>query len=288
MTSPHPIRADFHTHSTASDGSLAPADLPRQALRRGLSILALTDHDTTIGLAPAAAAADEIGIRLIPGIELSTDVEPGEIHILGYGIDAHDETLQRTLATLRQARESRIDRMVERLDAIGIVLDRETIRPSRPGGSVGRPHVAQAMIAAGYVTSISEAFERYIGNGKPGYVPSQRLTPIEAIRLITASGGLAFHAHPLTSPHFPENLEELVAAGLAGIEAYYGEYSPAQREQLARLAADHRLLISGGSDYHGEKYKHGRDLGAVDIPEAVTEAFLSALGTRSRPHREPD
>lgn len=277
MSSPRPIRADFHTHSTASDGTFAPADLLRQASRRGLSILALTDHDTTLGLAPAAAAARELGIRLIPGIELSTDVEPGEIHILGYGIHPDERTLQDTLTTLRRARETRIDRMVERLRSIGVNLDRDTIRPNTPGGSVGRPHVAQAMIAAGYVTSVSEAFERYIGNGKPGYIPSQRLTPVEAVRLIVSAGGIAIHAHPLTSPLFPDNLDELVDAGLAGIEAYYGEYTPAQRERLAAIGTERELLISGGSDFHGEHYKHGRDLGAVDIPEPITLALLAAI-----------
>lgn len=286
MSSPQTIRADFHTHSTASDGTLAPADLLCQASRRGLSILALTDHDTTLGLAPAAAAAHELGIRLIPGIELSTDVEPGEIHILGYGIDPDDRSLQGTLATLRRARETRIDRMVERLRAIGIDLDRRTIHPNTPGGSVGRPHVAQAMIAAGYVTSVSEAFERYIGNDKPGYIPSQRLTPVEAIRLIVAAGGIAIHAHPLTSPLFPGNLPELEAAGLAGIEAYYGEYTPAQRERLAAIGVERGLLVSGGSDYHGEHYKHGRDLGTVDIPEPVTQALLAAID--HRPRRGPN
>lgn len=288
MTSPRPLRADFHTHSTASDGSLAPADLVRQASRRGLSILALTDHDTTLGLAAATAAASESGIRLVPGIELSTDVEPGEIHILGYGIDPDDATLQQTLATLRRARETRLDRMVERLRALGIDLDRDAIRPSTPGGSVGRPHVARAMIAAGYVASVPEAFERYIGNGKPGYIPSRRLTPAEAVRLIVQAGGLAIHAHPLTSPLFPDNLDALMAAGLAGIEAYYGEYSSEQRERLAAIAAEHGLLVSGGSDYHGEQFKHGRDLGAVEIPEAVTRTFLAALDDLAARGRNAD
>ncbi len=287
MTTANRIRADFHTHSTASDGLLAPADLVRQASRRGLTILGLTDHDTTEGLAEAATAAAALDIRLIAGIELSTDVEPGEVHILGYGINPDDETLQRTLATLRRARETRIDRMVERLRALGIVLDRDAIRPSRPGASIGRPHVAQAMIAAGYVSSVPEAFERYIGNGRPGYVPSQRLTPVEAVRLIVSAGGLPVHAHPLTSPIFPDNLAELKAAGLAGVEAYYGEYSPAQRERIAAVAADYDLLVSGGSDYHGEQFKHGRDLGAVAIPERVTRALLAALDDRGRsPHAQ--
>lgn len=282
MTSPLGIRADFHTHSTASDGSLAPADLLRQASRRGLSILGLTDHDTTDGLAEATRAAVDYDIRLIPGIELSTDVEPGEVHILGYGIDPDDATLQETLARLRRSRETRIDRMVERLAGLGIVLDRESIQPNRPGGSVGRPHVAQAMIAAGYVGSVGEAFKRYIGNGKPGYIPSQRLSPFDAIRSIVAAGGIAIHAHPLTSPAFPDNLDDLVAAGLGGVEAFYGEYTPGQRENLAAIATERGLLISGGSDYHGERFKDGRDLGVVDIPEAVTRAFLAAVDSLPR------
>lgn len=261
---------------------LSPADLLRQAHRRGISLLALTDHDTTLGLEPAHAAADELGIRLIPGIELSTDVEPGEIHILGYGIDPANETLQGTLESLREARRTRIDRMVARLREIGIDLDRASIQPHTPGGSIGRPHVALAMMKAGYVGSIGEAFERYIGNGKPGYIPSRRLTPVEAIRLIRSAGGLPFHAHPLTSPQFPGNLPELIAAGLAGIEAYYGEYSLEQRSTIAAIAAQHHLLVSGGSDYHGEGFKAGRELGAVDLPDGVLEAFLAALDQPGR------
>lgn len=282
MTSPRPRRADFHTHSTASDGTLAPADLVYQASRRGLTILALTDHDTTLGLAPAMAAAADLGIRLIPGIELSTDVEHGEIHILGYSIDPADATLQTTLATLRQARESRIDRMVAQLRSIGITLNRDAIQPNTPGGSIGRPHVARAMVDAGYVESVPEAFARFIGNGRPGYVPSQRLTPAEAVRLIVAAGGLAFHAHPLTSPLFPGNLDDLIAAGLAGLEAYYGEYTPSQCKRLAAIGRAHGLLLSGGSDYHGDQLKHGRDLGEVDIPDRVTQVLLAALAARTR------
>ncbi|MCO5176059.1 MAG: PHP domain-containing protein [Thermomicrobiales bacterium] len=261
---------------------LSPADLLRQAHRRGISVLALTDHDTTLGLDPAQRAADVLEIRLIPGIELSTDVEPGEIHILGYGIDLHSEALQRTLSNLRDARRTRIDRMVALLREIGIDLDRQAIQPNTPGGSIGRPHVAQAMVRAGYVGSIGEAFERYIGNGKPGYLPSQRLSPVEAIHLVRRAGGLPFHAHPLTSPHFPDNLPDLIAAGLVGIEAYYGEYSPAQRREIAVIAAQHHLLVSGGSDYHGEGYKAGRELGGVDLPDDVLTAFLAALDDPAR------
>jgi predicted metal-dependent phosphoesterase TrpH len=273
--------ADLHTHSNASDGQLAPADLLQQAARRGLSILALTDHDTTLGLPEAAAAARTLGIRFIPGIELSTDVERGEIHILGYGVDPHNGTLQGTLARLRESRETRIERMLDRLKQQGIALPRDQIHASAAGASVGRPHIARAMIAAGYVSSVSEAFARYLDKGKPAYIAAERLTPVEAVRLIHETGGLPVHAHPLSSPDFPGSLPALIDAGLVGLESFYGEYSASQRKQIARVAAQHGLLPTGGSDFHGMGFKEGRDLGGVTLPEEVIDRFLARLDSRS-------
>jgi predicted metal-dependent phosphoesterase TrpH len=273
--------ADLHTHSNASDGQLAPADLLEQAARRGLSILALTDHDTTLGLPEAADAASTLGIRFIPGIELSTDVERGEIHILGYGVDPNNSTLQRTLARLRESRESRIERMLDRLEQQGMTLPRDQIRASAAGASVGRPHIARAMIDAGYVSTISEAFARYLDKGKPAYIAAERLTPVEAVRLIRDTGGLPVHAHPFSSPDFPASLPALIDAGLVGLEAYYGEYSEPQRNQIATIASQYGLLATGGSDFHGVGFKEGRDLGGVTLPADVIDLFLARLSAQS-------
>ncbi len=160
-------RADFHTHSTASDGTLTPADLVRQASRRGLSIIALTDHDTTGGLDQAITAGAELGVRVIPGIELSTDVTAGEVHMLGYGIDPRNRTLQDALAHYRQSRVERAERIIARLRDLGVDLPQGSVQPSSGDASIGRPHIARAMIEAGYVQSVTEAFDRYLGNDKP-------------------------------------------------------------------------------------------------------------------------
>lgn len=273
-------RADLHTHSTASDGTLAPADLVRQASRRGLSLIALTDHDTTSGLDEAIEAGASLGVRVIPGIELSTDVTAGEVHMLGYGIDPRNDTLQQTLASYRQSRLERAERIIARLRGLGVDLPEGSVRASSDDASLGRPHIARAMVAAGHVNSVSEAFDRFLGNDKPAYVASERKpTPVEAIQLILAAGGLPVHAHPFTSDAFPDLLADLVAAGLAGIEVYYAEYTPERRETLARIAAEHGLLATGGSDYHGEQFKKRRELGSVSIPAAALQRFLDRLDT---------
>lgn len=272
-------RVDLHTHSTASDGTLSPAELVRQAHRRGLFMLALTDHDTTGGLPEAISAGEALGVRIISGIELSTDVTAGEVHMLGYGINPGSETLQATLSGYRQARLERAERIVARLRDLGINLPRGSVRASAGDASVGRPHIARAMIEAGYVQSVGEAFERYLGNDKPAYIASERKpSPAEAIRLIRAAGGLPVHAHPFTSLDFPGSLPALIEAGLAGIEVYYAEYAPEQRERLARIADEYGALATGGSDYHGEQFKERRDLGSVELPEAVLRRFVQRLG----------
>jgi predicted metal-dependent phosphoesterase TrpH len=285
LVEPGIARADLHTHSTASDGTLAPADLVRQAHRRGLSVIALTDHDSTAGLPEAMATGAELGVRVIPGIELSTNISEGEVHILGYGIDPDDATLQAALARYRQARVARAIRIIDRLRGLGVELSEDAVLATADGASVGRPHIARAMIEAGYVGSVSEAFDRYIGNGKPAFIESERKpTPVEAIELIQAAGGLAIHAHPYTSERFPGSLAELVAAGLAGIEVYYAEYTPEQHRELARIAAEHGILAAGGSDYHGERFKERRDLGTAPLPVDVLDRFLQRLDARSASH----
>lgn len=273
-------RADLHTHSTASDGLLSPDELVDLASDRGISVLSLTDHDTTDNVEATGDAARRSGMTFIPGVELSTRVRRGELHILGYGIDIHSTSLQGELDRLRDSRRDRSTQIVERLQAIGVEISAEDVAAHAGGASIGRPHVARAMIDKGYVTSIDEAFDRYIGPGREAYVSREALTPTQAIELISSAGGLATMAHPLTLPDFEDRLPDLVSAGLRGIEAYYGEYSDAERAQIAAIGKRFGLLLTGGSDYHGPEFREGRDLGSVPIPDEVIEALLSAISSR--------
>lgn len=271
------VRADFHTHSTASDGTLAPAELVLESVRRGFSHIALTDHDTVGGLAEALDAAARHELTVIPGVELSARVDYGELHILGYGIDHHNEQLLAQLGHLRDQRLSRASRMVERLEDAGIRIDPDTLPAVTEGHSIGRPHLARALVASGYATDVPDAFDRYLVWGRPGYISSARLEPEEAVALIRTAGGIAVMAHPFSLPGFEEHLPGLISAGLVGLECYYGEYSPEQREQLAGVAERFQLLPTGGSDYHGPNFREGRDLGSVEIPQAVCQRILDAL-----------
>lgn len=275
------IRADFHTHSTASDGTLAPAELIEESARQGLLHVALTDHDTTGGVTEAVEAGKGHGINVIAGIEFSAEVERGELHILGYGIDPEHAGLQERIERLRQLRVSRAERILDRLRELGIDLDPSTIQTEHADDSVGRPHIARALMAAGVVQSVSEGFDRFLGRGKPAFVDKQLVEPSEAIQLIHSAGGLAVVAHPLSLPNPLEVLARLVQHGLDGMECYYGEYDDAQRGALAAMAADLELIPTGGSDYHGPAFREGRDLGAVDIPEDVVRRLLGALGIQT-------
>jgi len=269
---------DLHTHSTASDGIYAPAELLRQASQAGLRVLALTDHDTTNGIAEATRAAEQLDIDLIPGIELNTDSGSGEVHVLGYFPEFTRPDFQEVLTTLRNARVLRGQRMVEQLNEHGIEISWERVRAIAQG-SVGRPHVAKALMEAGYVQSIGEAFEKYIGKGCPGYVARYHLSPVDAIRLIVSANGLPVIAHPLDLPGLAllrEWLPELCAAGMVGLETYYGPYTAANEQTLHALANQYQLIPTGGTDFHGPDI-HPTPLGGRYVPaEAVTRLKAEA------------
>lgn len=271
-------RADFHTHSTASDGLLAPAVLVQESAQRGLNVVALTDHDTTRGIADAVAAGNQHGVRVLPGIELSAAIRRGELHILGYGIDPNSIELQSQLARMRQERRERAESMVESLAALGIPLPGDVLSGVAEDESIGRPHIARALMDAGVVESVSGGFDRYLGYGRPAYVPKPMISASTAIALIRDAGGVAVMAHPYSAPEFRELLPGFVDAGLAGIECYYGEYSDERRSALAAIAREYRLLATGGSDFHGHGYREGRELGNVDLPQDAIDALLVALG----------
>jgi predicted metal-dependent phosphoesterase TrpH len=265
---------DLHTHSLRSDGALSPADLVKRAASRGVKIQALSDHDTLAGVAEAAATGRELGVRIIPATELNTESEWGDAHVLGYFIDPADSELEERLRWLRQNRGRRIELMVEKLNALGYAVDLARVLAIAQGGALGRPHLAQALFEKGYVRSYDEAFGTLIAKDSPAYVARVGLDPFEAVTLVRTHGGVPSLAHPGTVVGLDELLPKLVAVGLAGIEAYYGEHSPQMTARCLDRARDLDLVPTGGSDFHG-RGEHGADLGGMFVPPETIERLES-------------
>lgn len=266
------MRVDLHTHTTASDGLLSPAMLVEEAARLGVRVLAITDHDTTGGLQEALEVGNALGVEVIPGVEINTDVQGAEIHVLGYYIDYTSDWFQDALRHLRESRLDRAARMVARLATMGIQLDLQRVLALAHGGSIGRPHIARAMVEAGYISSPEEAFRLYIGRGGPAYVERERFSPEDAVRMILRAGGVPVLAHPGLSNR-DGLLPDLIAAGLMGIEVYYPEHSPAQVQHYLNLARKFGLLTTGGTDYHGGDLAPRVQIGSVEVPLEVVEAL---------------
>ena len=265
---------DLHTHSLRSDGALSPADLIRRAADRGVSVLSLSDHDTLAGVAEAVAAGDALGVRVIPASELNTESEWGDAHVLGYFIDPADQPLEARLRWLRESRGRRIELMVEKLNQLGYSVSLDRVLEIAQGGALGRPHLAEALLEKGYVRSYEESFDTILAKGSPAYVARVGLSPLEAVALVRTHGGVPSLAHPGTVVGLEALLPKMVAAGLAGIEAYYGEHSPEMTERCLALARTHGLVPTGGSDFHG-RGEHGVDLGAVFVPPETIEMLRS-------------
>lgn len=283
---PNPRRIDLHTHSTASDGLLAPADLVQRAADVGLDLIGLVDHDTTSGLAEARAAGARLGVAIVAGVEINTDLRGGEAHILGYYISPEDASLTASLGALRDARERRGERMANRLREAGYDISWERVR-QLAGGAVGRPHVARALIEAGYATDVSDAFARYLSPGGPGFIPRYKLAPEDAVRIIRAARGIPALAHPRYVRDLEEStLARLVDAGLQGLECYYGQYDAGAVARLLALARQYGLIATGGSDYHGPNM-HPTPLGGHYVPPEVAvrlwEARQQALARPDEP-----
>ncbi|MGZ3667187.1 MAG: PHP domain-containing protein [Ktedonobacterales bacterium] len=263
---------DLHTHSTASDGLYSPTELLRLAHDVGLKTIGLVDHDTTGGVVEAQAAGEALGVEVVPGIEVNTDLpnKRGEAHMLGYFVEYERAEFQRKLQTLREARERRGERMVEQLRALGLDVTWERVRELAQG-AVGRPHVARALIEKGYATSVSDAFDKYLAPGRPGYIPRFKLSPEDAVRLIASARGVPALAHPAGIPELEERvLPSLVQAGLQGLECYYGQYDEETVARLLALADHFGLVPTGGSDYHGLNM-HPTPLGGRYVPESSLE-----------------
>ncbi|MDR1949055.1 MAG: PHP domain-containing protein [Spirochaetaceae bacterium] len=278
---------DLHTHSTASDGSLSPAELVKTAADRGLRAIALTDHDTISGLAEAETAAAQAGIRLIPGVEVAirrTDssgaTPPGELHLLGLGLRAPSPAFLEALAELSKLRETRNREILGRINEMGVKAEYEDIRSLSGGGSLGRPHFAALLINRGIVKNQAQAFDRYLGRGQPLYVPKDGLDFAEALELIRESGGIAVLAHPMSLylawGRLPAYITALARQGLDGIEAWHPTAGTRSCKRLEELGRSLGLVITAGSDFHGES-RPDRKLGITAGGRKIEDSLLEAI-----------
>ncbi|MDQ7792786.1 MAG: PHP domain-containing protein [bacterium] len=270
-------QADLHVHTRASDGTATPEEVVRQALALGLGALGIADHDTTAAVAPALAAARGTALEVVPGVEINTDYGTTEAHVLGYYIRPDAPQLEDRLAALRRGRLTRIETIVRRLDGLGLPVGLDRVLELAGTGSVGRPHVARALVERGYVRDTVEAFERFLAAGKPAYVERTRFTPAEAVALILAAGGVPVLAHP--GPANDSLIDQLVGTGLAGIEVYHPDHSPEVVVHLLRLAARRDLLVTGGSDYHAPASSCGATIGSVTVSTVVVDQLRRLAGS---------
>ena len=261
--------ADLHLHTCYSDGTLTPAELAREASARGLSTIAVTDHDTLASFSEAQAAAREQGLELLPGIELSAQAGPNDVHLLAYLFDVEDPDLRRWLTEMQAARRRRLDAMLERLRRLGIALSLEDVLAVAGPGTVGRLHVARALAQRGVVHHANVAFDKYLGEGKPAYVADDKPTPAEVIRRVRAARGVPVLAHPMYLKD-----DTLITAfardGLAGLEVFHSSHDVSTQLRYRRLAEQERLLMTGGSDCHGLA-KGQMLVGSVKLPYTYVE-----------------
>ena len=273
---------DLHIHSTASDGRLTPEEIVSRAAELGLKVISLTDHDTVDGVPAALQAAVAFpGLRVIPGVEISTDLADGEAHVLGYFIDYTSPELGSALERFRNSRQGRARGMVAKLGELGIAIDWERVQELAGDGSIGRPHIARAMLEKGYITTFEEAFNKYIGHGGPAYVEREKMTPEEAVALILRAHGLPVLAHPFTVNDPEDMIKKLKKVGLIGVEVYYKDNTPEQTEETLTLAEKYGLIATGGTDYHGIGDSSEVMMGGVDVPPEAAERLIALAGERA-------
>jgi 3',5'-nucleoside bisphosphate phosphatase len=265
---------DLHCHTTASDGLLSPTELVQTAAALGLKGIGITDHDTIQGWEEAEEAGKTNKIRVVRGIELNTDWDGREVHILGYELDGTSDYLSRQLKNLRNARKQRMQEILDRFNRLGIRITIQEVQQFAKGESIGRPHIAQVLIEHGCVSSIKEAFERYIGRGAPAYVPRYKLTPQEGIELIRESRGVAVLAHPGIH-RLEEGIQPWIDAGLQGIEVSHSEHNQEDELRYRALARNYNLIMTGGSDFHGEARKPGVKLGHWGVDAEVIQRITN-------------
>lgn len=278
---------DLHIHSTASDGTFTPAELLAMAVTAGLGAIAITDHDSIAGSREALLEGVPAGLGFLTGVEISAEPPPsypgsGSIHILGYAIRLDDPELNRTLEKLQEARKNRNPEIIRNLKRLGIAISLDEVEREAGEGQPGRPHIAALLVKKGVVGSIDEAFDRYLGNGKPGYVDKSRIECSRAIELINTAGGIPVLAHPClleleTGAQLEELLQEMIAMGLKGLEVFFTDHTAEQTRRFAELAARHQLLMTGGTDFHGATLpdvRLGVGKGSLHVPYAIYERLI--------------
>jgi len=271
------VKVELHCHSTASDGTLTPGELVDRALREGLEALAITDHDTLAAFEPARRAASGYRLEVVPAVEINCEEGDQDVHILGYYLDHTSGPLLETLGSLQQARVRRMGEILVRLQELGVPVRADRVLAFASGQSVGRPHVARAMVEAGHVADLPAAFDLFLGQGQPAFVPRRNLRPVQAIQLVQEAGGVAVLAHP--GQIGDENLvRALAAAGLQGLEAFHPSHPPLLCQHYLELARSLGLLVTGGSDYHGPEHRHKVDLGGVWLPQEAFPRLRQAAG----------
>lgn len=268
------VKIDLHVHTTASDGRFTPLEVVKLASAKGIAYLAITDHDTIDGLDEASRACEKYKVHFFPGLELSTRYEEREIHILGYNIDWTSPSLLAKLKQLQESRKTRITQMVQNLAKIGININIEDVKKKFTGKSIGRPHIALVLKEQGIVRSIDEGIKNYLSPGCPAYIPRYRISPFEAIELIKEAHGIPVLAHPgLECP--TELIPALISLGLQGIEIFHPKHSSAQKKFYLDFAAAYRLLLTGGSDFHGHEEKDLVNFGTMPVPIASVQRLKS-------------
>ncbi|HSV75199.1 MAG TPA: PHP domain-containing protein [Chthonomonadales bacterium] len=283
---------DLHVHTTASDGSLTPAEVVALAARTGLRAIAITDHDTVAGLDEALAAGPEHGVKVVPGVELTPAYPHGKLHLLGYGIDHRHPALTEGLRRVGEARIERNERMAARLVEIGLPITLGDIAAEAAGEQIGRPHMALALVRKGVVATVQEAFDRFLDRDGPAHVSRRRLPLADSVAMIRDSGGVPVVAHPHTlqppGGDWEAELRRLRSMGIDGLECYYSRYTPDDAQRYLALARAVALLVTGGSDFHGTP-KPGVRLGGVDAGLPAPDALLHALMAHHRMvrHAEP-
>lgn len=273
---------DLHVHSTFSDGSFTPEELIRQAAGLKLHAVALTDHDTTAGVGRFLAAGRDAGVRAVSGVEISADFKGGTMHMLGYFVDHESGELEERLRWLREGRDQRNAEILQKLRKLGFGLTMEEVESYAGEDVVGRPHFAQALVAKGYAKNKDDAFDRFLGKGKPAYAERRRMTPGDSIRFIVAAGGVPVLAHPFTLNLSADNLEKqlvaLKAEGLQGVEVFYSEHSPEMVNLYGGMAGKLDLVKTGGSDFHGAMspdIRLGAGFGNLSVPDEVVDQLAA-------------
>lgn len=267
------MKADLHVHTTASDGTDSPEEVVAKAASIGLGYLAITDHDTLDGIKPSIEAGKEYNVQVVPAIELSAEYDGKETHILGYMLDFENQALISKLSFLRESRVNRIHSMIMSLKRINIYLDIKRVFEIAGAGSIGRPHIARAMIEQGLVNTVEEAFELYIGKGKPGYVPRFKISVGQAVKVIRSAGGIAVLAHPGDDVD-EGSIFSYIREGVQGIEAYHPSHKPETCKLYVKICRSAGLIATGGSDYHGE-HRINNSLGSCTVDGQIVERLKS-------------